>query len=44
MNTTSTQRASYDRDSGEERSEADSAFTGFADEAGLLEDVEYEEC
>ncbi|HEV2399732.1 MAG TPA: UDP-2,3-diacylglucosamine diphosphatase [Candidatus Sulfotelmatobacter sp.] len=30
------------RDSGEERSEADSAFAEFADEAGLLEDVEYE--
>jgi UDP-2,3-diacylglucosamine pyrophosphatase LpxH len=31
-----------DRDSGEERSEADSEFIDFADEAGLLEDVEYE--
>jgi len=31
-----------DRDSGEERSEADSAFADFADESGLLEDVEYE--
>jgi UDP-2,3-diacylglucosamine pyrophosphatase LpxH len=31
-----------DRDSGEERSEADSALADFADEAGLLEDVEYE--
>ena len=31
-----------DRDSGEERSEADSAFADLADESGLLEDVEYE--
>jgi UDP-2,3-diacylglucosamine pyrophosphatase LpxH len=31
-----------DRDSGEERSEADSAFADVADESGLLEDVEYE--
>ena len=31
-----------DRDSGEERSEADSALADFADESGLLEDVEYE--
>ncbi len=31
-----------DRHSGEERSEADSAFADFADEPGLLEDVEYE--
>ena len=31
-----------DRDSGEERSEADSALVDFADETGLLEDVEYE--
>jgi UDP-2,3-diacylglucosamine pyrophosphatase LpxH len=31
-----------DRDSGEERGEADSALADFADEAGLLEDVEYE--
>ena len=31
-----------DRDSGEERGEADSAVADFADEAGLLEDVEYE--
>ena len=31
-----------DRDSGEERSEADSAFADVADETGLLEDVEYE--
>ena len=31
-----------DRDSGEERGEADSAPADFADEAGLLEDVEYE--
>jgi UDP-2,3-diacylglucosamine pyrophosphatase LpxH len=31
-----------DRDSGEERSEADAAFAGVADESGLLEDVEYE--
>jgi UDP-2,3-diacylglucosamine pyrophosphatase LpxH len=31
-----------DRDSGQERSEADSEFADFADEAGLLEDVEYE--
>jgi UDP-2,3-diacylglucosamine pyrophosphatase LpxH len=31
-----------DRDSGEERGEADSALADFADESGLLEDVEYE--
>ncbi|HLV86951.1 MAG TPA: UDP-2,3-diacylglucosamine diphosphatase [Candidatus Sulfotelmatobacter sp.] len=31
-----------DRDSGEERSEVDSEFIDVADEAGLLEDVEYE--
>ena len=31
-----------DRDSGEERSEADSEFAAFAGDAGLLEDVEYE--
>ena len=31
-----------DRDSGEERSEADSAFADVSDESGLLEDVEYE--
>ena len=31
-----------DRDSGQERGEADSAFADFADESGLLEDVEYE--
>ena len=31
-----------DRDSGEERGQADSALADFADEAGLLEDVEYE--
>jgi len=31
-----------DRDSGEERGEADSAFVDLADESGLLEDVEYE--
>lgn len=31
-----------DRDSGEERGEADSAFADFADEAGLLADAEYE--
>jgi UDP-2,3-diacylglucosamine pyrophosphatase LpxH len=31
-----------DRNSGEERSEADSALADFADESGLLEDVEYE--
>jgi len=31
-----------DRNSGEERSETDSALADFADEAGLLEDVEYE--
>src|ERR1700739_1227760 len=36
-----TERAD-DRDSGEERGEADSAPADFADEAGLLEDVEYE--
>ena len=31
-----------DRDSGEERGEADSALVDFADESGLLEDIEYE--
>src|SRR5579859_2405692 len=31
-----------DRDSGEERSETDSAFADLADDSGLLEDVEYE--
>jgi UDP-2,3-diacylglucosamine pyrophosphatase LpxH len=31
-----------DRDSSEERGEADSAVADFADESGLLEDVEYE--
>ena len=31
-----------DRDSGEERSEVDSALADLADESGLLEDVEYE--
>jgi UDP-2,3-diacylglucosamine pyrophosphatase LpxH len=31
-----------DRDSGEERGEADSAFADLADDSGLLEDVEYE--
>jgi UDP-2,3-diacylglucosamine pyrophosphatase LpxH len=31
-----------DRDSSQERGEADSSFTEFADESGLLEDVEYE--
>ncbi|MFZ0807989.1 MAG: UDP-2,3-diacylglucosamine diphosphatase [Candidatus Sulfotelmatobacter sp.] len=31
-----------DRDSGEERGEADLAFADFANESGLLEDVEYE--
>jgi UDP-2,3-diacylglucosamine pyrophosphatase LpxH len=31
-----------DRDSGEERSEADPALADFSDESGLLEDVEYE--
>ena len=31
-----------DRDSGEERGEADSEFAAFAGDAGLLEDVEYE--
>ncbi len=31
-----------DRDSGEERGETDSALAEFADESGLLEDVEYE--
>jgi hypothetical protein len=30
------------RDPGEERSEADSALADFADDSGLLEDVEYE--
>jgi len=32
----------YDRDSGEERSETDSTPAGVAGEAGLLQDVEYE--
>jgi UDP-2,3-diacylglucosamine pyrophosphatase LpxH len=32
----------YDRDSGQERGEADSSLIDLADEAGLLEDVEYE--
>lgn len=36
------QERTDDRDSGEERSEADSAFADLADDAGLLEDVEYE--
>ena len=31
-----------DRDSGQERGQADSGFADFADESGLLEDVEYE--
>jgi UDP-2,3-diacylglucosamine pyrophosphatase LpxH len=31
-----------DRDSGQERSDADSAFADFSDESGLLQDVEYE--
>src|SRR5208282_3448746 len=31
-----------DRDSGQERGEADSSFADLADESGLLEDVEYE--
>jgi hypothetical protein len=31
-----------DRDSRQERGEADSAFADFADESGLLEDAEYE--
>jgi UDP-2,3-diacylglucosamine pyrophosphatase LpxH len=31
-----------DRDSGQERGETDFAFADFADESGLLEDVEYE--
>jgi len=31
-----------DRDSGEERGEADTAAADFADESGLLEDIEYE--
>ena len=31
-----------DRDSSQERVEADSSFADFADESGLLEDVEYE--
>jgi UDP-2,3-diacylglucosamine pyrophosphatase LpxH len=35
------QERADDRDSGEERSEADSAFADFADESGLLEDAEY---
>jgi len=36
------QERADDRDSGEERSEADSAFADLADDSGLLEDVEYE--
>jgi len=36
------QERAVDRDSGEERSQADSEFVDFADEAGLLEDAEYE--
>ena len=35
------EQRSDDRDSGEERGEADSAVADFADESGLLEDVEY---
>ena len=35
------QERADDRDSGEERGEADSAFADFADESGLLEDAEY---
>jgi UDP-2,3-diacylglucosamine pyrophosphatase LpxH len=31
-----------DRDSGQERGETDSSFADFADESGLLEDIEYE--
>jgi len=36
------QERTDDRDSGEERSEVDSAFADLADDSGLLEDVEYE--
>jgi UDP-2,3-diacylglucosamine pyrophosphatase LpxH len=36
------QERTDDCDSGEERSEADSAFADLADDSGLLEDVEYE--
>jgi UDP-2,3-diacylglucosamine pyrophosphatase LpxH len=36
------QERTDDRDSGEERGEADSAFADLADDSGLLEDVEYE--
>jgi UDP-2,3-diacylglucosamine pyrophosphatase LpxH len=36
------QERADDRDSGQERGEADSSFVDFADESGLLEDVEYE--
>jgi UDP-2,3-diacylglucosamine pyrophosphatase LpxH len=36
------QERADDRDSGEERSEADSALADLADDSGLLEDVEYE--
>jgi UDP-2,3-diacylglucosamine pyrophosphatase LpxH len=36
------QQRADDRDSGEERGEADSTLADFADESGLLEDVEYE--
>jgi len=35
-------KSADDRDSGQERSEADSALVDLADESGLLEDVEYE--
>jgi UDP-2,3-diacylglucosamine pyrophosphatase LpxH len=35
-------KSADDRDSGEERSAADSALVDLADESGLLEDVEYE--
>jgi hypothetical protein len=31
-----------DRDSSQERDETDSSFADFADESGLLEDIEYE--
>ena len=36
------QERTDDRDSGEERGEADSTFADLADDSGLLEDVEYE--
>ena len=42
MNTTRVSERADDRDSGEERSEADSALADFADESGLFEDAEYE--